>query len=142
MLLILFFTIAITYLDLTHQTRSRWLDFSLFFITGFIGVFFLFLWIGTQHSGTPYNLNVLWAFPTNAVVAFYMLKEELPTGNDVEGGCIHMNETVWEFDEDGCVVNSIAFKRFCCCSSILALAVLMFCCILFYFGFVFVVSLN
>ena len=77
-LLILFFTIAITYLDLTHQTRSRWLDFSLFFITGFIGVFFLFLWIGTQHSGTPYNLNVLWAFPTNAVVAFYMLKEELP----------------------------------------------------------------
>lgn len=77
-LFILLFTIAITYLDLVHQTRNKWLDFGLFLITGLIGLILLFLWFGTDHSGTPKNFNVLWAFPANIVAAFYLLNKKVP----------------------------------------------------------------
>ncbi len=77
-LFILLFVIAITYLDYSHQTQNKWLDFSLFLVTGFIGLFLLFLWFGTVHSGTPNNLNVLWALPTNLVVAFYLFNQKTP----------------------------------------------------------------
>jgi len=75
--LLLLFTVAITYLDYVHQTRNKWLDFILFLVTGFMGIVLLFFWVGTAHSGTPNNLNVLWAFPLNLVVAFYLLGKKL-----------------------------------------------------------------
>lgn len=79
MLILLAFTLAITYFDHIHKTRSRWLDFGLMLITGLIGCFLLMLWFGTQHTSTPWNFNVLWAFPLNAVVAFVLaFQEKLP----------------------------------------------------------------
>lgn len=60
----------ITYFDYSHKTRSRWLDFSLLLITGLAGVFLFLLWVATDHTSTPYNMNILWAFPANAFVAF------------------------------------------------------------------------
>src|SRR5690606_32380191 len=69
----------ITYFDHTHKTRSRWLDFSLMFITGLIGTFLLLLWLATDHTSTPKNFNVLWAFPLNLVVAFiFAFQDRLP----------------------------------------------------------------
>lgn len=77
--LFLIFVGAITYLDMRHKTRSRWLDFSLLFISGFIGLTLLLLWVATDHTSTPYNYNILWAFPLNLVVAFILIfKPELP----------------------------------------------------------------
>ncbi len=74
-ILLLVFTGIVTYFDYQHKARSKWLDFSLFFITGLIGLFLLFLWFATDHTSTPYNYNVLWAFPLNAVVAFILVFE-------------------------------------------------------------------
>ncbi|RIV52192.1 DUF4105 domain-containing protein [Flagellimonas taeanensis] len=78
-ILLLAFTCAITYFDYTHKTRSRWLDFSLMFLTGLVGTFLLLLWFATDHTSTPKNFNVLWAFPLNVVVAFiFAFQDKLP----------------------------------------------------------------
>jgi hypothetical protein len=73
-LFILFFS----YKDFKNNTRSKWLDFLLFFITGAIGIIVLLLWFATDHTTTYKNLNFLWAFAPNFVVAFYLLKSKLP----------------------------------------------------------------
>ena len=80
LLLLLAFTGVITYFDYQHKTRSRWLDFSLLFVTGVAGTLLFLLWVATDHTSTPNNFNVLWAFPANAVVAFlFAFPEKLPT---------------------------------------------------------------
>lgn len=48
------------------------LDGMLFFAVGALGVLLLFMWFGTDHSMTKNNLNLLWAWPTNIVVAFLL----------------------------------------------------------------------
>lgn len=48
------------------------LDGFLFFISGLIGVLLLFMWFGTDHYMTKDNYNLLWAWPTNIVAAFYV----------------------------------------------------------------------
>lgn len=78
-MLLLAFTGVITYFDYRHQTRSRWLDFSLMLITGLAGTVLFLLWVATDHTSTPRNLNVLWAFPLNVFVAFiFAFQDKLP----------------------------------------------------------------
>jgi len=38
----------------------------------------LFLWFFTYHKTAVNNLNILWAFAPNLVVAFYVIKREPP----------------------------------------------------------------
>ena len=73
--LLFVFICIITYLDLRHKARSRWLDFSIFLITGLVGTILLILWLATDHTSTPYNYNVLWAMPFNLVFAFVLLAQ-------------------------------------------------------------------
>jgi len=75
-LLLLCFVLVITYLDFKHGTRHRWLDFLLFFISGVAGIAILLLWLATDHEVTRYNFNFIWLLPTNAIVAFYLLKKQ------------------------------------------------------------------
>ncbi|MEE9364718.1 MAG: DUF4105 domain-containing protein [Cellulophaga sp.] len=76
---IAFAIITITYLDLKKNKRSKWLDFTLFFITGIAGIIVLLLWLATDHSATAVNFNFLWVFPLNCVVGFYLIgKKEVP----------------------------------------------------------------
>ncbi|UOB17205.1 lipoprotein N-acyltransferase Lnb domain-containing protein [Abyssalbus ytuae] len=76
--LILFLLVFfVTYTDIKNNKRSRWLDFSLFFFTGVIGIIVLLLWFATDHTMTKNNFNFLWAFPLNIVVSFFTIKKEL-----------------------------------------------------------------
>ena len=77
-LILSFIIIAITFINYKFNTRSKWLDFTLYFITGFIGVIVLLLWFATSHTATYQNFNFLWAFAPNLIVAFYLLKSKLP----------------------------------------------------------------
>jgi hypothetical protein len=77
-LLISLFFIFKTYQDYTAKKRTKWLDFSLYFMTGVVGVVVLLLWFATSHTATYKNLNFLWAFAPNLVVAFFMFKSVLP----------------------------------------------------------------
>ncbi|MBT8183450.1 MAG: DUF4105 domain-containing protein [Eudoraea sp.] len=72
--LLLIFTVAISYIDITNEVRSRLLDFFLFLVTGIIGLLIFFLWFLTDHSATAANLNILWAFPLNLVACYYLVK--------------------------------------------------------------------
>lgn len=47
-------------------------DGFLFFLTGLLGVLLLFMWFGTDHIMCRNNYNLLWAWPTNVVAAFYI----------------------------------------------------------------------
>lgn len=68
--------IWITYNDYKKKKRTKWIDFLSFFFTGTIGVVLVFLWFFTNHSTTPNNFNVLWAFAPNLCIAFLLLKEK------------------------------------------------------------------
>ncbi|WP_372792914.1 DUF4105 domain-containing protein [Lutibacter sp.] len=74
-LLILF----ITYKNFKSNKRSKWLDFTLYFSTGLVGIVVLLLWFATSHTATYKNFNFLWAFAPNLIVAFLLLKSKLPT---------------------------------------------------------------
>lgn len=53
---------------------ARWLGnimtFLILFVTGLLGCLMLFMWLGTDHQGCANNYNVLWALPTNLLLAF------------------------------------------------------------------------
>lgn len=77
-LVVALFFIFKTYQNYTADKRSKWIDFSLYFVTGLVGVAVLLLWFATSHTATYKNLNFLWAFAPNLVVAFLMFKSVLP----------------------------------------------------------------
>lgn len=62
-----------TYFDYRKRKRSRGLDFALFITSGIAGFLICFLWFATDHSATKVNYNMLWAFPFNLVVAFFVI---------------------------------------------------------------------
>jgi hypothetical protein len=47
-------------------------DGFLVFIVGLLGILILFMWFGTDHIMCRSNYNILWAWPTNIVTAFYV----------------------------------------------------------------------
>ncbi len=65
----------ITYRDYKQNKRTKWLDISLFTFTGLIGVFILFLWFATNHSGTKQNYNILWGFALNILFVGQLFKK-------------------------------------------------------------------
>lgn len=78
MLLLSFLIVFVTYKNYKSNKRSKFLDVSLFFLTGIIGVVVLLLWFATSHTATYKNLNFLWAFAPNILVSFYLLKTNFP----------------------------------------------------------------
>ncbi len=48
------------------------LDGLIFFMTGLLGIVLCFMWFGTDHSMTKNNYNLLWAWPTHAIMAFLL----------------------------------------------------------------------
>ena len=67
----------ITYKDFKAQKRSKWLDVTLFSLTGIIGVLLLLLWFGTDHTATWQNYNLLWACPLNILAIRQLLKNDV-----------------------------------------------------------------
>ena len=73
--------VVVAFLSL-HASRKkislRWLDFLLFLIIGFLGLFILVLWLATDHTAAAWNLNLLWAWPTHLFAAFWVVKRSRP----------------------------------------------------------------
>lgn len=70
--------IWITMKNMKSNSRSRFLDFILFFTTGLVGLMIISIWFGTNHISAKNNLNFLWAFAPNLIVSFFLLKKQLP----------------------------------------------------------------
>jgi len=49
-----------------------------FSILGLLGWLFVYMWLGTMHSTTKWNLNILWAMPFNIPILLLLLKKEIP----------------------------------------------------------------
>lgn len=68
--------VLIAFLSFSHNKRIekvlKSLDGVLFFINGLLGILLIFMWVGTDHFMTKDNYNLLWAWPTNVVAAFYV----------------------------------------------------------------------
>jgi len=77
LLLLSILIIWITYNNFKKGNRTKYLDFFLLFSTGIIGIVVLLLWFETSHTATYKNLNFLWAFAPNTIVAFYIFKKNL-----------------------------------------------------------------
>ncbi len=75
---LLLFVLYITYKNYKNNIRSKWLDFTIYFITGIIGLLIVFLWFFTNHSTAVKNYNILWAFTPNLFISFILLKHTLP----------------------------------------------------------------
>lgn len=75
--LLSFVILFITFKDYKGNKRTKWLDITLFSLTGVIGILLLFLWFGTDHTATWQNYNLLWAFPFNIFVIGQLLKKEV-----------------------------------------------------------------
>lgn len=62
----------LSYRDIKRVKLSKWLDATLFGVTGLLGLLLLLLWTATSHKAAANNFNLLWALPTHlvAVIAF------------------------------------------------------------------------
>lgn len=67
----------ITYTDYKKNKQSKWLDVTLFSITGIIGVLILLLWFATDHKGTHQNYNLLWACALNILVIGQLFRKKV-----------------------------------------------------------------
>lgn len=78
-LLFLAIVSLISYKDYRNSYNRKWLDFSLLFISGLIGLFLMVLWFATDHVYTKNNWNILWLFPVNTIMAFVVVrKRQIP----------------------------------------------------------------
>lgn len=74
---ILFFVVGlITNSNYKTGKRTKWVDFFLFGLAGFAGLWILYLWFGTEHL-SKWNLNILWAIPIHLPVLFLMGRQSL-----------------------------------------------------------------
>ncbi|MBQ0016450.1 MAG: DUF4105 domain-containing protein, partial [Bacteroidales bacterium] len=66
----------LTIMERAKQWRMRWLDITLFVIVSLLSVALLFMWLGTSHYCTKWNLNILWASPLFIYFAIRLQKSK------------------------------------------------------------------
>ncbi len=78
---ILFWGLFILIFALTiFQNNTRWLkylDVVWFTLFGALGIFVLFMWLGTDHQGTKANYNILWANPIHLFSIAFVFSKKL-----------------------------------------------------------------
>lgn len=75
----LVFSLLLAIVILLSLAHTKWakaaigvFDFLFFFILGLAGILLLFMWFGTDHKVCRNNYNLLWALPTNVLMAFFV----------------------------------------------------------------------
>lgn len=71
---ILFLAIQLISLSSNKKASSFLYGFDglLFFLTGAIGILFVFMWTSTDHSMVKNNFNLIWAWPPHIIFAFFI----------------------------------------------------------------------
>ncbi|HPR31032.1 MAG TPA: DUF4105 domain-containing protein [Prolixibacteraceae bacterium] len=60
---LLLLAVALTLAEQKYGKSFVWIDRILFPLSALAGLFLFFMWVGTDHTATRYNLNMLWLFP-------------------------------------------------------------------------------
>ena len=73
------FSILLAFIILIGFTKNKFaraflqgFDGLFFFLTGILGVVLIFMWTGTDHQMCKNNFNLLWAWPTHTIMAFFV----------------------------------------------------------------------
>jgi hypothetical protein len=72
---ILFLAIAALGFLKTAEKFLSVFDFILFFLTGALGLLFLFMWFGTDHPECKNNFNLVWALPLHFIIVFFIFRK-------------------------------------------------------------------
>src|SRR5882762_8197766 len=75
---LLVLALALAVFDLRRKKLSTWFDVTFLWVTGFLGLFLLFLWFGTDHHACAKNYNLLWALPTHVFAGVLLLRKNKP----------------------------------------------------------------
>ncbi len=51
-------------------------DGLLFFLSGTIGILFIFMWTATDHSMVKNNFNLIWAWPIHIIISFFITRKK------------------------------------------------------------------
>ncbi len=54
------------------QALLQGFDGLFFFLAGALGIILIFMWTATDHQMCKNNFNLLWAWPTHTVIAFFV----------------------------------------------------------------------
>ena len=67
---LIFCAVAILTFLIPHSSLLiKTVDRVLFIVAGILGLFLIFMWVGTDHYCTAWNLNILWASPLLILIA-------------------------------------------------------------------------
>ncbi len=73
------FALLFVFIFVTGLIKSKFANIFLqgfdglfFFLSGALGVMLIFMWTGTDHQMCKNNFNLLWAWPTHTVMAFFV----------------------------------------------------------------------
>jgi len=72
---ILFFLILVLGISKNANKFLSIVDFILFFISGAMGVFILFMWFGTDHPECKNNFNLAWALPFHFIIVLFLFNK-------------------------------------------------------------------
>lgn len=73
MLLLTLVLAGLTIIGLTYaplHVLGKVMSSLLLLLTGLLGTLMVVMWLGTDHQGCQNNYNILWALPTNLILAF------------------------------------------------------------------------
>lgn len=65
--LLFLFSGLLTLIEIRSKRYIKWFDLVINSIGIVAGLFLLFMWIGTDHSATNYNMNILWMLPAQSI---------------------------------------------------------------------------
>ncbi len=68
--IVFLFVIYMTVREIRRKRNIRLIDSTLFFLTGLMGIFMVFMWTSSEHLVTHQNINLVWAFPFHLVIVF------------------------------------------------------------------------
>jgi hypothetical protein len=69
--------VVLTFVGFRKKRLYKGFDIGFFSVLGLLGIVIVLLWFFTFHSQTKLNWNVLWALPTNLILAFALLKKQV-----------------------------------------------------------------
>lgn len=73
------FTLLFAFIFLLGFVKNKYIQASIqgfdglfFFFTGVLGIILIFMWTATDHQMCKNNFNLLWAWPTHTIIAFFV----------------------------------------------------------------------
>ena len=70
--------ILITLINYKNNSWTKSLDFLISLFTGLIGLLIVYLWFFSNHFAAAQNYNLLWAFPLNFGIIYFIFKDKIP----------------------------------------------------------------